>query len=42
MQRLNKQHDKIIYTIIVKKMFDPREPGLTAKFLLENKIIKKT
>ena len=41
MHNLTQQHEKIIYNKMVKKLFDPLEPGLTTKFLLHNKIIKK-
>ena len=41
MHSQTQQHEQIIYRKMVKKLFDPREPGQTTKFLLHNKIIKK-
>ena len=34
-------HEEIIYRKMVKKLFDPREPGLTTEFLFQNKILKR-
>ena len=41
MQSITTKHEEIIYRKMVKKLFDPREQGLTTKFLLQNEIIKK-
>ena len=41
MHSLTTQHQEIIFSKMVKKLFGPREPGLTTKFLLQNKIINK-
>jgi len=41
MQRITTQYEEIIYRKMVKKLFDPREPGLTAQFLFQNKILKR-
>ena len=38
MQKLIERHH---YNIMVKKLFDPREPFLTQKFLFENNILKR-
>ena len=41
MHRITTEHEEIIYRKMVKKMFDPRDPGLTAEFLFQNKILKR-
>ena len=35
------QYEEIICRKMVKKLFDPRDPGLTAEFLFQNKILKR-
>ena len=41
MHSITTQYEEIIYRKMVKKLFDPREPCLTAKFLFQNKILKR-
>ena len=41
MQSITTKHEEIICRKMVKKLFDLREPGLTAEFLFQNKILKR-
>ena len=41
LKSITNKHEEIICRKMVKKLFDPKEPGLTAQFLFQNKILKR-
>ena len=41
LKSITNKHEEIICRKMVKKLFDPRDPGLTAQFLFQNKILKR-
>ena len=41
MKGITTKYEEIICRKMVKKLFDPRDPGLTIEFLFQNKILKR-
>ena len=41
LKSITNKYEEIICRKMVKKLFDPRDPGLTTQFLFQNKILKR-